>query len=221
MPMIQMMTTFLLGAVLLTGMPASAEESAANPSSTVVNTEKSALDPAHVLDQPEEYIIDTEGMHASIQFRIKHLGYSWLYGRFNDFSGKFTYNPTKPEDATTEVVIKTGSVDTNQAERDKNLRSEAFLDAEKFPEATFTSTTYIPGADGKGKLEGELTLRGITKPLTIEVEETGAGNDPWGGYRRGFTGTTTFALKDFGIEKDLGVDSEAVEMTLAIEGVRQ
>lgn len=169
----------------------------------------------------EDYTIDTEGMHAFVQFRIKHLGYSWLYGRFNEFAGTFSYDEAKPEDAKVEVTIKTDSVDTNHAERNKHLRSDDFLDVEQFPEAKFVSTKYTPGTDGAGKLEGDLTLHGITKPITIEVKEIGAGDDPWGGYRRGFEGSTTLTLKDFDIKKDLGPASQELEMILAIEGVRK
>lgn len=169
----------------------------------------------------EDYVIDTEGMHAFVQFRIKHLGYSWLYGRFDNFSGNFSYDETKPEDAKVEVSIKTDSVDTNHAERDKHLRSDDFLDVEKFPEAKFVSTKYTPGTDGAGKLEGDLTLHGVTKPITIDVKETGAGDDPWGGFRRGFEGSTTLTLKDFDIKKDLGPASQELEMILSIEGVRK
>ncbi len=169
----------------------------------------------------EDYTIDTEGMHAFVQFRIKHLGYSWLYGRFNEFGGAFSYDAAKPEDAKVEVTIKTDSVDTNHAERDKHLRSDDFLDVEQFPEAKFVSTKYTPGTDGAGKLEGDLTLHGVTKPVTIDVKEIGAGDDPWGGYRRGFEGSTTLALKDFDIKKDLGPASQELEMILAIEGVRK
>lgn len=169
----------------------------------------------------EEYVIDVPGMHAFIQFRVKHLGYSWLYGRFNKFEGNFSYDEAKPEDAKINVTIDTTSVDSNHAERDKHLRGDDFLDVEKFPEAKFVSSKYTPAGDGTGKLEGELTLRGVTKPISIDVQEIGAGDDPWGGYRRGFQGTTSFAMKDFGIEKDLGPASKEVEMILSIEGIRQ
>ncbi|MBU0657081.1 MAG: YceI family protein [Gammaproteobacteria bacterium] len=169
----------------------------------------------------EDYTIDTEGMHAFVQFRIKHLGYSWLYGRFNDFNGTFSYDQAKPEDAKVEVTIKTDSVDTNHAERNKHLRSDDFLDVEKFPEAKFVSTKYTPGADGAGKLEGNLTLHGVTKPVSIDVKEIGAGEDPWGGFRRGFEGSTVLTLKDFDIKKDLGPASQELEMMLSIEGVRK
>ena len=164
----------------------------------------------------EDYTIDTEGMHAFIQFRIKHLGYSWLYGRFDKFSGNFSYDEKKPDDAKVEVTIDTTSVNSNHAERDKHLSSKDFLDVEKFPEAKFVSTKY-----SAGKLEGNLTLHGVTKPITIDVKEVGAGADPWGGSRRGFEGSTKFALADFGIEKDLGPASKEVEMILSIEGVKK
>ena len=169
----------------------------------------------------EDYIIDTKGMHAFVQFRIQHLGYSWLYGRFNEFGGKFSYDEKTPEKASIEVTIKTASVDSNHAERDKHLRGKDFLDVDKFPEAKFVSTSYVPGEAGKGILKGDFTLHGITKPMEIEVEEVGAGDDPWGGYRRGFYGKTTFAMADYGIVKNLGPKSKDVEMILSLEGVKQ
>lgn len=168
-----------------------------------------------------DYVIDTKGAHASIKFRVQHLGYSWLYGRFNKFSGKFSYDEAAPEKASIEINIKTASVDSNHAERDKHLRGKDFLDVSKYPEATFISTSYIPGKDGKGVLKGTLTLHGITKAVDIVVESIGAGKDPWGGYRRGFEGKTSFAMADFGILKNLGPKSKDVEMILSLEGVRQ
>lgn len=168
-----------------------------------------------------DYVIDTKGAHAFIQFRVQHLGYSWLYGRFNDFSGKFSYDGSAPEKAAIEVTIETESVDSNHAERDKHLRSEDFLDVNKYPQAKFVSTSYTPGKDNKGLLKGKLTLHGVTKSVEIEVESIGAGNDPWGGYRTGFEGKTRFAMADFGIIKNLGPKSKDVEMILSIEGIRQ
>ena len=90
--------------------------------------------------QAAEYVIDTEGAHAFIQFRIKHLGYSWLLGRFNEFEGRFSYNEDKPEAASVEVTISTASSDSNHAERDKHLRGTDFLVVERYPQARFVST---------------------------------------------------------------------------------
>ena len=169
----------------------------------------------------DDYEIDTKGAHASIKFRVQHLGYSWLYGRFNEFGGKFSYDEKAPEKASVEVNIKTASVDSNHAERDKHLRGDDFLDVAKFPEAKFVSTGYTPGEGEKGVLKGNLTLHGVTKPVEIAVRSLGAGKDPWGGYRMGFEGTTTFAMADFGIMKNLGPKSKDVEMILSIEGIRK
>ena len=169
----------------------------------------------------EDYTIETEGMHAFIQFRIKHLGYSRLYGRFDKFKGDFSYDEKNPADAKVQVTIDTTSINTNHAERDKHLSAEDLLDVEKFPQATFVSSKYTPAGKGKGKLTGNLTLHGVTKPITIEVDEIGAGPDPWGGFRRGFQGNTTLTLADFGIERDLGPASKQVDMILSIEGVRK
>ena len=169
----------------------------------------------------DDYEIDTKGAHASIKFRVQHLGYSWLYGRFNEFGGKFSYDETAPEKTSVEVTIKTNSIDSNHAERDKHLRGDDFLDVAKFPEAQFVSTSFTPGKGDKGVLKGNLTLHGVTQPVEIAVQSIGAGKDPWGGYRRGFEGTTKFAMADFGIMKNLGPKSNDVEMILSIEGIKK
>ncbi|MGB5451493.1 MAG: YceI family protein [Sedimenticolaceae bacterium] len=173
------------------------------------------------LAQAADYVIDTKGAHAFIQFHIKHLGYSWLVGRFNTFSGEFSYYEANPNASKVSVTIDTASVDSNHAERDKHLRDEEFLDVEQFPEARFVSTSYRDLGDGKGELQGELTLHGVTRPLSIAVTMIGAGDDPWGGYRIGFEGRTSFALADFGIKRNLGPASKEVHLWLGVEGIRK
>ncbi|WP_296807465.1 YceI family protein [Thiocapsa sp.] len=177
--------------------------------------------PAVATAAVERYVIDTEGGHAFVQFRVKHLAYSWLYGRFNDFSGTFTYDTEDTSNSAVELNINTASLDSNHAERDKHLRGKDFLDVDRFPRASFKSTAYKETGFNTSVLEGDLTVKGITKPVRIEVQRIGNGPDPWGGYRRGFQGTTSFALKDFGIDYDLGPAARNVEMILSIEGVRQ
>lgn len=168
------------------------------------------------------YKLDTEGMHGFIQFKIKHLGYSWLYGRFDKFEGQFSYDAKAPEKSQVSVVIHTASVDSNHAERDKHLREDRFFNVEKFPQATFVSTSYTPSADAKtGKLQGVLTLKGVSKAIVIDVAQVGAGPDPWGGMRMGFSGSTIITLKDFGFNVDLGPASAQAEIILDIEGVKQ
>ena len=169
----------------------------------------------------EKYVIDTEGAHAFILFRIQHLGYSWLSGRFNTFNGSFEYDENNPEKASVKVDIDVASIDSNHAERDKHLRGEDFLDVGKYPKASFVSTSFKENGDGTAVLTGDFTLRGITKPVTIAVEHIGHGSDPWGGYRRGFEGTTRIALADYGIKYNLGPKSKEVELTLSVEGIRQ
>ena len=171
--------------------------------------------------QAAEYTIDTQGAHAFIQFKIKHLGYSWLLGRFNTFGGEFSYDEANPSAATIRVEIDPASIDSNHAERDKHLRGDDFLDVKRYPESRFVSTAYRELGGGRGELKGDFTLRGVTRPMTIEVKQTGAGPDPWGGHRRGFEGTTRFALKDYGIDYDLGPASQEVELFLVVEGIRK
>ena len=168
-----------------------------------------------------EYKIDTEGMHAFIQFKIQHLGYSWLWGRFNGFDGSFTYDPKKPEDSSVNVTIDMTSIDSNHAERDKHLRGSDFFAVEKYPEATFVSKSYQPNGEGKGVLTGTLTLRGVSKDVDIAIEHIGGGPDPWGGVRQGFSGRTEIVLKDFGIDFDLGPKSTKAQLLLDIEGIKR
>ncbi len=167
-----------------------------------------------------EYVIDTAKAHASINFRIKHLGFSWLTGRFDTFNGTFSFDEANPEASKVKVEIDTGSVNSNHAERDKHLRSKDFLDSASFPKATFESTSVKMDGD-TAKITGNLTLRGVTKEVTIDATRVGGGPDPWKQYREGFTGTTSLKLKDFGIDFNLGPASEVVELGLEVEGVRQ
>ncbi|MDL0432126.1 YceI family protein [Marinobacter sp. TBZ242] len=167
------------------------------------------------------YAFDTEGDHQFITFKISHLGYSWLYGRFNEFDGQFVYDAENPENSSVEVTVDTSSVDSNHAERDKHLREEDFLYVREYPEATFKSTKVVVDDKGEADIIGDLTLRGVTKEITLDVEMVGHGKDPWGGYRMGFEAGTEFKLTDFGIPMDLGKASETVELIISVEGVRQ
>ena len=170
-----------------------------------------------------DYVIDTKGAHASINFAVKHLGYSVLTGRFDTFSGDFSYDPAKPETSSINVTIDTNSVNSNHAERDKHLRSADFLNVEKFPKATFVSTKVVVDAANKEAFDlvGDLTLNGVTKSVTLDVEKVGEGKDPWGGYRAGFQGSTEITMKDFNIKMDLGPASQTVKLQLYVEGVKK
>jgi len=171
----------------------------------------------------ESYVIDTQKHHAFIQFKVKHLGYSWLLGHFDEFKGTFNFDASHPENNAVKVTIDTASIDTNHAKRDKHLRSADFFDVAKYPTATFVSTGYKDKGHGKGVLKGTLNLHGVTKQLAIDVDQVGTGPDPWGGYRRGFEGRTTLHLSDYHMPfaPKLGPVSEDVELYLSIEGIRQ
>lgn len=168
-----------------------------------------------------DYVIDKEGQHAFINFKISHLGYSWLYGRFNDFDGTFSWDADKPEASAVSVTINTSSVDSNHAERDKHLRSDDFLNVDKHPQASFKSTAVEMTGDDTANITGDLTLNGVTKPVVLEAKFIGEGEDPWGNYRAGFEGNTTLRLKDYDISMDLGPASQEVELILTVEGIRQ
>ncbi len=166
-----------------------------------------------------EYKLDPA--HSFIVFKIKHLGFSWLVGRFNSFDGTIEYDPeTGPESQSISVTIDAASLDTNHAERDKHLRSDDFFNVSEYPTVTFESTGY-EGDETGGTLSGELTFLGVTKPISFEVRKVGEGADPWGGYRAGFEGSYTMTRGDFGMDYDLGPASRTVEIDLYVEGIRQ
>ena len=166
------------------------------------------------------YALDIKGQHAFIDFRIKHLGYSWLKGRFDKFNGTFDYDEKNPAASNVKVEIDVASINSNHAERDKHLRGPDFLDVAKFPTATFESTS-VKAEGSKATITGKLTLHGVTKDVTLNAERIGGGPDPWGGFRQGFIGSTTITLADFGITKDLGPASKDVELSLNLEGVKK
>jgi len=175
------------------------------------------------LQAAEKYAFDIKGQHAFIQFKVKHLGYSWLIGNFNTFSGSYVYDEAHPENSSVKTEIDVASVDSNHAERDKHLRSADFFDVANYPKASFTSTSFEDKGNGTAVLKGTFTLRGVSKEISFDVTQIGAGKDPWGGFRRGFSGSTTLHLSDYNMKKGamLGPVAENVELFFSIEGVRQ
>lgn len=184
-----------------------------------------AISGASLLSLPvlaDNYTIDTKGAHASINFSVKHLGFSVLTGRFNTFSGDFSYDPANLAASTVNVTIDTNSVDTNHAERDKHLRTPEFLNVEKNPKASFVSKKVILGSDKSSfNLVGDFTLNGVTKSITIAAKKVGEGKDPWGGQRAGFEGTTEIFLKEFKIDSKFIPETESIKLALFIEGIKK
>ncbi|RLU00458.1 MAG: YceI family protein [Ketobacter sp.] len=180
-----------------------------------------ALLTSGLVQAADTYKMDTKGSHAFIQFKIQHLGFSWLLGRFNTFEGEFVLDEANVEKSSVKVDIDVASVDSNHAERDKHLRGKDFFDVAKFPKAGFVSTKIEKTGDNTAKITGDFTLKGITKPITLDATYIGGGKDPWGGYRQGFEATTQLKLKDFGIDYNLGPASEVVNIYISVEGIKQ
>lgn len=166
----------------------------------------------------DSYKIDAEGSHAFVQFKVKHLGYSWLYGRFNQFGGEFDYDPKNDANNKIAMTVDVTSLDSNHAERDKHLRGKEFFNTNKYPKATFVSTAYKTMGNHQAKLMGNLTLLGVTKPVTLDVEVVGGGQDPWGGYRQGFEARTMINAQDYGVKASYVQD---VELIISVEGIKQ
>ncbi len=164
-----------------------------------------------------DYVIDTEGAHASINFKFKHLGISWLTGEFKDFEGTFTFDPDNIEAASISVDVDVTSLDSGHEIRDQHILGENYLNASEFPYAKFVSTSVIDKGHGNIKVRGNFSLHGITQEIAIESTLVGAGNDPWGGYRIGFEGSTVLDMREFGYES-FG-PTHLVELLLYIEGI--
>ena len=165
----------------------------------------------------ESYQIDAQGSHTFIDFRVKHIGISWLSGNFNKFSGHYSYDEHNPEAAKVNVTVDVSSIDTNYINRDEDLRSKKYFDVLTFPYAYFISTSFEQNDDGTGVLWGDFTLHGVTKSLKLNVEFKGNGADSLLGNRRGFTAKTSFRISDYGIDvPHFGPFFQVVYLTLSV-----
>ncbi|MFG6667385.1 YceI family protein [Halomonas sp. HNIBRBA4712] len=172
--------------------------------------------------QAADYMIDTEGQHAFVQFKISHLGMSYILGSFEEFSGDFTYDEDDLDASSVNVEVQVDSLNSNHAERDRHILSEDFLNASEYPTATFTSTGFESEGDNEGTLTGELTLHGETQQIEMPVTLIGEGEDPWGNYRAGFEGSTMITLADYGIDmSDFPEAMHELELYVTFEGIRQ
>ena len=143
----------------------------------------------------DDYSIDP--VHSSVSFQVSHLDLTWLHGRFNEFSGTFTLDPSDPSKSSFRMTINPESVDTNFSKRDGHLRSPDFFNTKQFPTASFTSTAVKP-IEGGYEVTGDFDFHGVTKPITFTLKG-GKKAQFMGGERTGFT--TQFILKrsDFGV----------------------
>ena len=169
---------------------------------------------AAVAAAPETFTIDT--VHSTILFRVKHMDVSYAYGRFNDFSGTIVADEAKPESSRVEITIKTESIDTGNDKRDAHLRSGDFFDAKQFDTASFVSKSVKANGKDKATISGDLSMHGVTKPVTLEAERTGrVENDK--GTTVGYHGTMTIKRSDFGMNYGPGALGDEVLVTVSLE----
>jgi len=171
---------------------------------------------------------DIDPTHSSLEFAAKHAMVTTVRGRFAEFDGTLRLDGTNPENSAAEVRIAVDSIDTRSADRDTHLRSGDFFDVEKHPEITFKSTRAGRGkGDGEYVLWGDLTIRGVTREVELELTYTGSAVDPWGKSRVGFEGRTTVNRKDWGLVWNVALEaggllvSEKVKLTFDIAAVKR
>jgi polyisoprenoid-binding protein YceI len=161
-------------------------------------------------------------VHSFIIFRVKHLNTGFAYGRFNSFSGTIVVDEKNPANSSIELEIDANSVDTGNNQRDDHLRNPDFFNARQFPKITFKSTRVRKLNDTTVEVQGNLTMRGVTRPITARVTFTGKGRNQRGQEIIGFETTFTIRRSQFNINYGLngGLDDE-VRVTFAVEGIRQ
>jgi polyisoprenoid-binding protein YceI len=164
--------------------------------------------------------------HSSIGFAVKHMVVSKVKGYFNDYTVDIVYDDKDITKSSVVVAIKTASIDTKQAKRDDHLRSPDFFDAAKFPEITFKSKRIEKSGDGYAAV-GDLTMRGVTKEITLPFTFAGVVTDPYGNTRLGLSGGTKINRQDYGVSWSKSLDngglvvSDDVEIEVEIEAVKE
>jgi polyisoprenoid-binding protein YceI len=158
--------------------------------------------------------------HAQAVFKIQHVGLSWTYGRFNDVSGKFTIDPAAPGKSSFALTIKPESVDTGTPKRDDHLRSPDFFNAKQFPTISFNSTQVKP-IEGGCEVQGDFTMHGVTKPMTLVLKGGKKAEFPPGTPRTGFSTELTLHRSNFGMDKMIENIGDDVKVEISFEGVKK
>jgi polyisoprenoid-binding protein YceI len=165
-------------------------------------------------------------VHSGINFTVRHMVVSKVRGRFAKFSGSVALDEGDLTRSLVEATIDTSSIDTGTAQRDEHLRSADFFDVEHFPQIRFRSTTIEKLEGDLYRLTGELTIRDVTRPISLEAEYGGRGKDPWGNERVGFTAKGTLDRRDFGLRWNQVLEtggfllSDRIEIELEVQAVR-
>ncbi|MFO0572867.1 MAG: YceI family protein [Polyangia bacterium] len=170
---------------------------------------------------------EIDSAHSSAQFSVRHLMVSNVRGEFGKVAGTVNLNDSDPTKSTVEVEIDATSINTREAKRDEHLRSPDFFDVAKFPKISFKSTQISKVTDGKYSVVGNLTIHGVTKPVTLTTELSPEIKDPWGNVKRGGTATTTVNRKDFGLTWNKALETggvvvgDAVNIVVDVELARK
>lgn len=163
-----------------------------------------------------DYVIDPA--HTTVIFSVDHLGFSTFYGRFNDVSGRLTLDTDNPERSETAVRIASASIDTPSDQLDETLRGKQMFDAAAFPDIVFESRTVTRTGDATATIEGVLTIRGVTRPVSLAAAFHGSGSAPLTNDRRaGFDATATLSRRDFGLDAWGGFVGDEVKLIIAAE----
>jgi polyisoprenoid-binding protein YceI len=164
--------------------------------------------------------------HTNVEFVVRHMMVSNVRGSFGEYDGIINFDPANPAASSVEVTIQTASIDTGVADRDNHLRSADFFDAATYPTITFKSTAVQVVDDNNVKLTGDLTMHGVTKPVTLDVEYLGQGNSPFGDVRAGFEASTKINREDFGLGWNVALEAggvlvgKEIKIQLAVEAVK-
>src|SRR5579884_3632091 len=157
------------------------------------------------IKRPMIYQIDPQ--HSSAQFKVRHMMIANVKGEFDKVSGTVDFDPANPTASKVEAVVDVASISTRETDRDNHLKSPDFFDVANYPTITFKSTSITQAGGGEYKINGDLTIHGVTKPVTLSVEEvTDEVKDPWGFARRGATATAKINRKDFGMTFNMPLD---------------
>lgn len=163
---------------------------------------------------------DIDHSHTRILFRLDHAGFSQLIGEFKDYEGYFTFDETVPEASSVEISVDVGSIETSSKELDGKLLSKQFFNEKEFPKITFQSAKIKTTGKNTGTLDGDLTMHGVTKPVTFDVTFN-KGGEFMGMYKVGFSAKAVLKRSDFGLAEYVPIVSDEVTIEIQTEAVRR
>jgi polyisoprenoid-binding protein YceI len=172
----------------------------------------------------QKWNIDTS--HSGVHFTVRHMVIAKVHGRFTRWSGSIELDEGNLGGSRVAIEIDVASIDTSEEKRDGHLKSADFFESDKYPKITFQSTRVEPKGDSELRISGDLTVHGVTKPVTFVAEKLGTAKDPWGGERMGFSATLSVDRKDFGLKWNQSLEAggllvgDRVDINLEVEAVK-